>query len=60
MDDKVITAKQDLTYLLWSHARNSSGTAGTFLKSQSTIDGRKILLWIDCLLYWGLNIWNIS
>ena len=42
MDDKVITAKQDLTYLLWSHARNSSGTAGTFLKSQSTIDGRKI------------------
>ena len=42
MDDKVITAKQDLTYLMWSHARNSSGTAGTFLKSQSTIDGRKI------------------
>ena len=42
MENKVITDKQDLTYLLWSHARNSSGTAGTFLKSQSLIDGRKI------------------
>lgn len=39
---KVIKEKQDLTYLNWSHARNSSGTAGTFLKSQSTIGGKKI------------------
>lgn len=39
---KVITEKQDLTYLKWSHARNSSGTAGTFLKSQSTLSGEKI------------------
>lgn len=42
MQNKVITEKQDLTYLKWSHARNSSGTAGTFLKSQSAIDGKKI------------------
>ncbi len=39
---KVITDKQDLTYLKWSHVRNSSGTAGTFLKSESTILGKKI------------------
>lgn len=40
--EKVITKKQDLTYLKWSHVRNSSGTAGTFLKSESTISGEKI------------------
>lgn len=39
---KVITEKQDLTYLLWSHVRTSSGTAGTFLKSQSVVSGEKI------------------
>ena len=33
--------KQDLTYLNWSHARTSSGTAGTFLKSQSDMHGNK-------------------
>lgn len=42
MKQKVITLKQDLTYLKWSHARNSSGTAGTFLKSQSIINGEKV------------------
>lgn len=42
MMNKVITEKQDLTYLKWSHARNSSGTAGTFLKSQSIISGEKV------------------
>lgn len=31
----------DLTYLKWSHIRSSSGTAGTFLKSESTIGGTK-------------------
>ncbi len=41
MDKKVIREKQDLTYLKWSHVRNSSGTAGTFLKSESTINGKK-------------------
>jgi len=42
MNQKVIVEKQDLTYLRWSHARNSSGTAGTFLKSQSVLSGEKI------------------
>lgn len=42
MEQKVITKKQDLRYLRWSHGRNSSGTAGTFLKSQSVISGEKI------------------
>ena len=42
MYNNVIVNKQDLTYLRWSHVRSSSGTAGTFLKSQSTISGEKI------------------
>ena len=42
MAQKIIVEKQDLTYLKWSHARNSSGTAGTFLKSQSVVSGEKI------------------
>lgn len=42
METKVITDKQDLTYLEWSHIRSSSGTAGTFLKSQSTLGNSKI------------------
>ena len=33
--------KQDLTYLNWSHIRSSSGTAGTFLKSESVLNGTK-------------------
>ncbi|MBR4515297.1 MAG: hypothetical protein IKO61_10480 [Lachnospiraceae bacterium] len=37
----IIQEEQDLTYLKWSHIRNSSGTAGTFLKSESTLDGIK-------------------
>lgn len=41
MFQKVIVEKQDLTYLKWSHARNSGGTAGTFLKSQSILSGEK-------------------
>ena len=42
MKTKVINEKQDLTYLKWSHIRSSSGTAGTFLKSESTLHGAKI------------------
>ena len=37
----IIHEKQDLTYLNWSHIRSSSGTAGTFLKSESNLDGKK-------------------
>jgi len=39
MNNKIITETQDLTYLKWSHIRSSSGTAGTFLKSESSING---------------------
>ncbi|MBQ2503988.1 MAG: hypothetical protein II528_06660, partial [Lachnospiraceae bacterium] len=42
METRVIREKQDLTYLKWSHVRNSSGTAGTFLKSEEVRDGKKI------------------
>ena len=42
MDTRIIKEPQDMRYLRWSHARNSSGTAGTFLKSESIIDGKKI------------------
>lgn len=38
----IIRETQDLTYLRWSHIGSSSGTAGTFLKSESTMDGKKI------------------
>ncbi|MBQ0042888.1 MAG: hypothetical protein KBS85_06175 [Lachnospiraceae bacterium] len=38
---RVVKEKQDLTFLKWSHIRNSSGTAGTFLKSQSELEGVK-------------------
>jgi hypothetical protein len=41
MNTSIIREKQDLTYLKWSHIRNSSGTAGTFLKSESILDGQK-------------------
>ena len=42
MDGKVRKERQDLTYLKWSHIRSSSGTAGTFLKSESSVGGDKI------------------
>lgn len=41
MPGKVIKEIQDLTYLRWSHIRSSSGTAGTFLKSESSVGGIK-------------------
>lgn len=41
MKTKIIKETQDLTYLQWSHIRSSSGTAGTFLKSESTLGGVK-------------------
>ena len=42
METKIITEKQDMTYLLWSKVRHSSGTAGSFLKAYSELGGRKI------------------
>ena len=42
MEANVILEKQDLTYLKWSHVRSSSGTTGSFLKSESNLHGKKI------------------
>lgn len=42
MNTELILQKQDLTYLSWSKIRNSSGTAGSFLKSYSELNGKKI------------------
>lgn len=39
---EIITEMQDLTFLKWAHARASSGTVGTFLKSESSLDGKKV------------------
>lgn len=41
MKNDMITEKQDLRHLTWSKVRNSSGTAGSFLKAYSDIGGRK-------------------
>lgn len=38
---QIIHEKQDLTYLSWARVRNSSGTAGSFLKAYSDLGGRK-------------------
>jgi len=42
MNTQLIKEKQDLTYLSWSVYRNSSGTAGSFLKSYSELGGKKL------------------
>ncbi|MBR3767015.1 MAG: hypothetical protein IKL10_02110 [Clostridia bacterium] len=41
MSEQIELQKQDLTYLNWAKVRNSSGTAGTFLKAYSEIAGQK-------------------
>ena len=41
MQEQIISEKQDLTWLSWSHIRNSSGTAGSFLKAYSELGGTK-------------------
>ena len=38
---RIIKEKQNLTYLQWSHIRSSSGTAGSFLKSESILNRKK-------------------
>lgn len=42
MRTQVILEKQDLTYLSWTKIRNSSGTAGSFLKAYSDLGGEKV------------------
>ena len=39
--NRIIHEKQDMTHLSWSKIRNSSGTAGSFLKAYSMLGGRK-------------------
>lgn len=39
--EKIIREKQDLTYLSWARIRNSSGTAGSFLKSYDDFGEKK-------------------
>ena len=41
METAVIREKQDLTYLNWTKTRESSGTAGSFLKAYSELNGIK-------------------
>ena len=41
MRDQIITQRQDLKYLSWDKIRNSSGTAGSFLKAYSELNGVK-------------------
>lgn len=40
--DKIIKEKQDFTHLSWAKIRNSSGTAGSFLKAYTDLGGKKI------------------
>ncbi len=42
METTVIREKQDLSYLSWTKTRGSSGTAGSFLKAYSELNGRKV------------------
>ena len=41
METAVIRQKQDLTYLEWTRTRGSSGTAGSFLKAFSELQGNR-------------------
>lgn len=42
MKTDIIQEVQDYTYLTWTKTKNSSGTAGSFLKAYSEMAGRKI------------------
>lgn len=46
--EQIIHAKQDLTYLNWARVRNSSGTAGSFLKAYSDLGGVKTYYKLSC------------
>lgn len=41
MQGQIVYTKQDLTWLSWSKIRNSSGTAGSFLKAYTDFGGEK-------------------
>lgn len=50
MDEKVVLQKQDLSFLNWTKTRNSSGTAGSFLKAYTDFGNQK--------LYYKLSNYN--
>lgn len=52
MNEKIISELQDLTYLSWAKIRNSSGTAGSFLKSYDDLGEKK--------KYYKLSNYNVS
>ena len=52
MDAKIIKDLQDLTYLSWTKIRNSSGTAGSFLKAYDDFGTKK--------KYYKLSNYNIE
>ena len=55
MDTKIISDIQDMTYLDWARIRNSSGTAGSFLKAYSELDGEKVYYKLSCYdSYYGI------
>ena len=42
LENDFISFRQDLRYLQWDRARQSSGIAGSFLKSYEIVNGKKI------------------
>lgn len=52
MPNKITTELQDLTYLSWAKIRNSSGTAGSFLKAYDDLGTKK--------KYYKLSNYNYS
>lgn len=52
MDRKIVSEQQDLTYLSWAKIRNSSGTAGSFLKAYDDLGDKK--------KYYKLSNYNVG
>ena len=52
MDAKIVKDLQDLSYLSWAKIRNSSGTAGSFLKAYDDLGGKK--------RYYKLSSYNVG
>lgn len=53
MQTMIVLEQQDLTYLEWTRSRNSSGTAGSFLKADKVISKKYIdKIWDMISLRW--------
>ena len=44
METAIIHEVQDFTYLTWAKIRNSSGTAESFLKAYSELQGKRYII----------------